>query len=163
VTRKTKISLWLFLIGLAAVALIALNWPGKPEPVYNGKTLSEWCELDHKAHWTLRHGLIENQNEAAAKEAVNAIGTNAIPFFLKWINEDEPAWRIKLAAATDKLPGAFGKNQTLKAIILGKGAFHVNFALIGFKLLGTNAAPAVPALNRMMANNSPSGSRATEA
>jgi len=125
--------------------------------------LSEWCEINLSSH---SMGVVTPYREKAQAEseaAIKAIGTNGIPFFLKWITEDEPAWRNTLAAATDKLPGGLGGNDTLRTFILGKGVFRVSYGLIGFKLLGTNAASAVPVLSRMMANDSASGSRAIEA
>ena len=60
----------------------------------------------------------------------------------------------------EKLPGGLGDNETLKRIILGKAHFKAWDALEGFVMLGTNAAPAIPALSRMMTNNPKPGSQA---
>src|SRR5438045_3525167 len=56
---------------VAAIAAVAF-WPGEKEPEYHGKKLSEWLALER-----------EQPRESA--EAVRAIGTNAIPFLLRWI------------------------------------------------------------------------------
>src|SRR3954447_7784619 len=66
------------IIGILALMLCAflamVFWPEKPEPVYKGKKLSEW--------------VISTGTSPASffnREALREIGTNGIPFYLKWI------------------------------------------------------------------------------
>jgi hypothetical protein len=64
------------IIGLLALAvcgvLAVVFWPEKPEPVYKSRRLSEWVITGPKP-------------EMAFREAVEAVGTNGIPFYLEWI------------------------------------------------------------------------------
>jgi hypothetical protein len=67
------------IIGILAVVLCgvfaAMFWPEKPEPVYKGRKLSEWL-------------LSATNSGVFAKaeiQAIQAIGTNGIPYYLKWI------------------------------------------------------------------------------
>src|SRR5262245_61020999 len=78
----------LFIVGVVAlaIALLVLLWPrGPKEPVYQGKRLSAW--------------LIEASSESGLKtapEAIQALGTNAIPYLLFEFERTEPRWKQKL-------------------------------------------------------------------
>src|SRR5678816_2434558 len=78
---------------LVVVVLVAVAvWPGPKEPEYQGKKLSEWLEM-------------HNDRPAKSTEAVRAIGTNAIPFLVRWIGTECPAWKRKIADFYTKHPG----------------------------------------------------------
>jgi HEAT repeat protein len=81
------------------------------EPRYQGKTLTTWLQLYQKAD----EG---TAGERDATAAIQAIGTNALPYLMKWI------------ASTDLDVGLRAQQ--------------------GFKILGRVAAPAIPALSKLL-------------
>src|SRR4051812_14802182 len=71
--RRRKI-----IIGILALVVVevlaVVFWPEESEPVYKGKKLSEWV---------IRTGT--SPELFFNREALREIGTNGIPFHLKWI------------------------------------------------------------------------------
>ena len=123
---------------LAVVALLAaacLGWPrGPKEPVYQGKTLTQWINEAHDV------GIFEQTEETNA--AMEAMGTNAIPFLLQEFTRPISRWRGRL--------GAWVNGQTAFKIHLRTDEERVRLAGNGLILLGTNAAPALPTLARYL-------------
>src|SRR4051794_39911375 len=71
------------LVGMfVAVALVVRSSQSK-EPEYEGKKLSEWV-------------LDLNAGSSPSKNAIREIGTNALPYLLKWMRYDPPPWKPKL-------------------------------------------------------------------
>ena len=107
-----------------AAGVLTLAKPG--EPFYRGHSLSHWL----------------NEAEVAGSEdartAVRAIGTNAIPLLVYWITYHPPAFRQKLALFAVK-----HEHENLFDLLYGQ---EQTKATIGFQILGTNAAPALPAI-----------------
>ena len=71
-------------VACAAVVIVAvLVWPRAGEPEYKGRTLSSWIRgaADEK---------LPQADQAERIEAVRHIGTNALPYLLKWMEESEP-------------------------------------------------------------------------
>jgi HEAT repeats len=66
--------------------------------MYNGKTLSEWMWTRQIAQSQAR--LLE------AEDAVRHIGTNALPWFGKWLTYEPPTWKRKMSHRVflDRLP-----------------------------------------------------------
>src|SRR5437660_464012 len=80
---------------LAAVA--ALVWPREREPEYKGRALSVW--IQGGASRTLQAA-----DRAAKIEAIQHIGTNALPHLLKWIEGGEfPKQNRKVDAVVIKV------------------------------------------------------------
>src|SRR5262249_2412785 len=75
------------LVGLSAVLIgVAFMWlSGRNEPVYKGRRVSAWI-LDLADN---NPSLTRFFEETPAKEAVRAIGTNAIPFLAKAIGRQK--------------------------------------------------------------------------
>src|SRR5947208_533266 len=86
----------LVLAGVLAGLVVFLVWLGKLEPEYQGKTLSEWL-----------HSPDSDSRETQAV-AVRAIGTNALPWLLKWIQKDRPATKSLKANLRTVLRGESG-------------------------------------------------------
>jgi hypothetical protein len=74
-TRRRKLLLGLLMVGLLA-PLPLLFVPKNPEPVYKGRKLSEWV-------WVFATTKEVVQTEA--EDAIRAIGTNGIPFYVQWV------------------------------------------------------------------------------
>jgi hypothetical protein len=99
------------------------------EPVYNGKTLSEW--------------LVET-DRGARREAIQHIGTNGIPTLLDIVGVKE--WTRKRVVG--KL-----KNKNLQQLFCKKESNLDDLrdlGVSGFVILGTNAAPAFPRLVKLL-------------
>jgi hypothetical protein len=74
-------------VGILAVVIAVLVWPGEREPEYQGKKLSEWVrQLDDGEPWAgfISHSWRSNLSveQIRAAEAIRHIGTNALPFLL---------------------------------------------------------------------------------
>jgi hypothetical protein len=81
----------IFLITLLALALMGgLVWLALPprEPVYQGKTLSEWLEP----------GL----NAPGTEEAIRHIGTNGIPTLLRMLRAHDSKLKLQLVELAQK-------------------------------------------------------------
>jgi hypothetical protein len=87
---------------LAAIGVVAF-WPGEKEPEYKGKKLSEWLNVvatnlsieDVTAFEEHHFAEIKSAASLEGIGAVRSIGTNAVPWFVKWVERDRPAWRTK--------------------------------------------------------------------
>src|SRR4051794_32060954 len=92
--RMKKRRIFVVIFGCLAVAALALAlWPHEREPEYNGISLSTWLE---------RYKARNNTLETFA--AIRRIGTNGLPFLLRWIQYESPGWRKSLYSAVWKLP-----------------------------------------------------------
>jgi hypothetical protein len=139
------------LIGLAVcAALVAIVFALIPrEPKYEGRTLSERIKESAPQR-------SPDPQTTKAIEAVRHIGTNGLPWLIKWISAKEPQdWQLKLTTARrlprwvrlQLLPSLFGLNSYYA---------HRRTALDGFLILGPDAAPAVPELLRIVASTNAS-------
>jgi hypothetical protein len=71
--RRRNLIIGALALVLCEVLAVAF-WPEKPEPVYKGRKLSEWLD-ETSAQGGFSDGVTE---------AIQAIGTNGIPFYLHW-------------------------------------------------------------------------------
>lgn len=130
---------------VAFVSCLLLLGNPAPEPLYQGRPLSAWI-----ADLNCRHAVhgcdIEKDNRAT--EAIRAIGTNALPCFLRWMSFNPRGLRFRLSNLLEKLPysirhklpyGDYSYQTYVRY-------FHTDDAL---ELLGPAAAPAIPELTRM--------------
>ena len=110
----------------------------KSQPVYNGKSLSAWLrDVDNEK---------PNHPNEQAREAIRQIGTNALPFLLKEINDPGEIW--------SQLGQTNSFYKTREAYIRRSNV------TIGFNILGPIARPAVPALVDLLNNGNNPGSAA---
>jgi hypothetical protein len=120
--------------GLAVVAAIVF-WPDPKEPEYQGKKLSEWLT-----------GPVINDAPSqivAKEEALRHIGTNALPWLLKWLRDERPAWKEKLAEEYEMCPGPLVVGS-VKRWLKHESAERLSYgALVAFQVLGTEASPAI--------------------
>jgi hypothetical protein len=109
--------------------------------MYQGKTLTEWLFYEKPAS--------EPSNSPNRQaEAVRQIGSNAVPFLLKWVQYRTPAWRNGLSAVLCRLPGNIRFED--------KRRERTWAAWLGFQLLGPKGRTAIPELIRLM--NDPNSS-----
>jgi hypothetical protein len=123
----------LVLAGLAVLAVIAFVLRPNPEPSYGGLPLSAWVDRYNAA-------------DEPAREAISSMGTNAIPFLLKWIRFEKTALRLR---AMDALPFSYRIQHMLL-----RPYFRADKAAYAFEALGTSASNAVPVLILMLRNSS---------
>jgi hypothetical protein len=137
VRRRWAISLF------AILALITLAlWPREKEPHYKGKKLSEW---------------LDDYNNPVAKQAILAIGTNALPFLLEWLRNERPEWHNQLDDLARQTPMF---DQSVERADNRRHLLQMN-APYGFKALGALGLPAVPVLTNLFCDLGWNGSGAS--
>lgn len=142
--RRWKIILMIALCLVAIAAMIV--FPGRePEPVHNGKTLSEWHLL-----WQQQLRRDDEESRRITAEATNAIheiGTNALPLLLDWMSyRRSTAVRI----ISPRIPGLRDLDRTAQK----KTNDDSTKAMEIFRILGPLARPAIPDLTRLLSTNS---------
>jgi len=124
------------------VLLACLVWrSSRPaEPIFEGVPLTQW--LDHHVASSAAIPPYNSPGWKAADEALRQIGTNGIPILLERLRtRDYPSWmRTPLALARK-----FGWTERRS---ISASWWHEE-AAYAFRLLGTNAAGAVPELIRI--------------
>jgi len=165
-------------VALLVAVLGASGWlvlrPQKPEPVYQGKTLSTWMEQyyrmgDESAYRNKNAGAPPPTNSAALREeaaiALREIGTNAIPYYLKLA-----ATRISPMQMQIMYNKVFSK-VSWRTPWLGTACYrwatefseNPQKALLGFQLLGPAAKSTVPDLIHLMQTSDSRNSRRSAA
>lgn len=123
---------------------LVLAWPREKEPTYKGRSLSQWLQL-YREH---AEGKIE------AEQAVREIGTNALPWLLKWVGHRPPAW----SRAVGYLHASWNPaNRAINAVQthLNEIALMRWRAAFGFQILGDAASNAAPQLVKMLDADNP--------
>jgi hypothetical protein len=137
------------LAALVGLIVWQMAQPREPEPMYNGKRLSDLL----KVTWSRDPGGIAFYiNDAEVRKAVGQIGTNAIPTLLRWSRTKYSESSLKLGVMNLLL------RQRLIKFHLSTGSAWNFAASQGFQALGTNAHAAVPALIEV-ANGHTAGKR----
>ena len=154
-TSNTKRRRVLVVLGSVVAAVLALLliafWPGPKEPEYQGKKLSEWVDKALTADLP-RYGNPEVAEVAEARGAIRALGTNSLPYFVKWLHYERPRWREKISLAYEELPIQFRSESLAERIRGYDTSMQRARAYCGFLLLGVDAAPAIPALLRLISD-----------
>src|SRR5262245_59418301 len=84
---------YLLLIGVLVVMGVLIAVLSRPaEPEYQGRRLSDWIIIYAS----------ERNAREEAKDAISHVGTNALPWLVKWIQYEPPPWKIKLNALLGK-------------------------------------------------------------
>lgn len=144
--RLRRLLFWVALPGLL-VALAVWSWTPR-EPSWEGRSLSSWLkdlEPDRKE----KLGAVGEQNAAAARRAIQGMGTNCLPFLLRRIESQDPTPPEKMLLKLEEL---LGKNS---AYLLGersevRNGAHFYAAYYAFTALGHQAAPVVPECQRWL-------------
>src|SRR5262249_8125672 len=98
---------------LGALAIIASQ--GEREPRYKGHSLSWWME--HQPTGLLFHGPALSRTKMPGSEAVLAIGTNGLPFYLKWIQYRPSFCMMRVGDAVRKLPTRWQRTSVVQSIL----------------------------------------------
>lgn len=146
--KRRKMLIILALLALISIVLFALGRkPSRPldEPQYQGRYLSEWLG-DPRVFFPN----VESADEGG-KNAVRAIGTNGLPYYLEWMHYEPSETRI---AVSKKLPQWIKLNHTVSNWIDDPAWWHSGYGFRGFEILGTNAVSAIPELTIMLNDTS---------
>ncbi|MGO8925639.1 MAG: HEAT repeat domain-containing protein [Limisphaerales bacterium] len=141
--KRVQIALAVLLVMLAGVIEWQVLRPQEREPVYQGKRLQVW----------LLEYLLDNNsgNSKMAGDAVQQIGTNAIPTLLKMLGK-------KNSKLVDWWDRHISEILYLPVDVRYPWYYHRAFYLhqeaeMGFKILGADAQQAVPRLIRIYEQN----------
>ena len=134
----------LALVGVALVGVIGreLAQPREPEPVYQGKSLSEWLKPKKVGSRLVVFG------NPSQDMVVRQIGTNAIPTLLRMLRAKDSAMKTTLIHLAQR--------QHIVAIEYTTAHEWNQTARHGFQVLGAEAQSAVPALTEIV-NHNPTG------
>ena len=140
---------------LTLVIVVFLLWPGDPEPEYEGKKLSQWVTINGWNAATFGNTLymalsFEPTASQPAPVAIRAIGTNALPFLLKWIQYEPPRWRMRLMQLASRLPAGIQSSRFVMWAVSSKREMLAENAIDAFRILGPQSAEAIPELGRLM-------------
>jgi hypothetical protein len=161
--RQRKVLLQTFLallIGLVVFLVTSQTRPLANQPSYKGLQLAQWLDVVARHRENGYGPVITSQPRQPAKdatpeqiheaeEAVRGIGTNALPFLLAWINPKPNLVKIIFRGALDLLPLPEHTRGFLWGIPGTKDEGLQEFALHGFRVLSTNALPAVAELSKL--------------
>lgn len=86
-SNRRKWMIGLALLAMAVIPIIALLQPNK-EPSYKGKSLSEWIVLRSKTPGS----------DPDIEEAIAQIGTNGVPYYVKWLGYEQPSLKASFYA-----------------------------------------------------------------
>jgi hypothetical protein len=119
-----------------AVVIASLVVAGR-EPRYQGRSLNSWLQQCSDTP------LMEAQRLAEAQAAVRAIGAaKTLPELRKLVKTRNGSIRAWLVEKSEKFEGRFIRPHSASALQLR--------GIAGFEALGTNAAPAVGELTRLL-------------
>ncbi len=141
VSRQRKILF--ILLGSLIVVAGAIFWArSDPEPSYDNRSISEWYDVMRQAE----AGSRPLSDSDKAKTAIREIGTNSIPYLLQLVRytaPPTPRWK-KRAQGLPVIGKWFARMPIEPA------AQRARMAVPIFFILGSNAAPAIPELARLL-------------
>ena len=126
------------LIIVAGAIALMVKFPTADEPSYQGLSLTEWIQKYVDVEGRDAGFPDIERNNKKCKEALMAMGTNAIPELLSWLQtEGSPPQNMIVEALNKVLPE---KHKILTARDRNVMSFT------GFRLLGKSGQPSIPAL-----------------
>jgi hypothetical protein len=131
------------------ILALALGWIAmqEREPRYNGRTLSSWLAqyLPNESQQ------VSDADAREAATAVEAIGTNALPFLVEWLRFEPGALRKWTWRSVTKLPREIFLSRFVQdQVIASTPDLQSERAVRGFRILGPAGAPAIPDLLRLV-------------
>jgi hypothetical protein len=143
--RRRAIWIALAVIALAVMLFALLHQPDEPQ--YQGRYLSEWVETHKNSFVVPSLASVVGFPRGEDRRAIEGLGTNALPYYLRWLRYDPQKWRIPLQK---KLPRWIGNNRNVSDWLVETPRWRLNFAGQAFQVLGSNAVSAIPELTAMM-------------
>ena len=141
--HRRRVYLILGVVGVVLAGVLLVVFSREREPEYGGKRLSEW---------------VMKLPDDAAEKAIRQIGTNALPYLLKWIGYAVPAWKGRLYEAVNPNLNSLNSEWGL----YDKRDLRATQASSAFAFLGLQAQVVIPELTLML-NDSKKIANATAA
>ena len=129
---------------LLAVALAFLLWGTDREPRYQGKPLSGWLLQGARKPIGVPIGLTTDQ-----EEAIRCMGTNALPYLVKWVQYVSPPWRVRFTMTARRVTGRFW------VLVRDDRMERARLSLAALRVLGPDVNPAMPEFVKMMKQTNP--------
>ncbi|EEF58960.1 HEAT repeat domain-containing protein [Pedosphaera parvula] len=129
VHRKTARLVFIIVLAVLVLFFLVLHRGGTPEPVYNGKSLTEWLEN-------------------FSPDAIRAIGTNGIPTLLNLLRRKDSGLQKRFIMLSEK-PALF-RFRKYSPFRLYSADFYRANAGSAFCMLGPVAKDAVPELSELL-------------
>lgn len=131
--------------GLAVVALFLWLRPA-PEPVYQGRCLSDWIVAMHRGKAPQRE---------QARAAVHYLGPSSLPWLLKWLQEpDHPTLKARLSRAQAGAASWLERRKLLptrlRPVVMDWKESYRFLAVEAFRELGPDGQAAIPELIRLL-------------
>jgi hypothetical protein len=142
--RTRRKLVWIF-IGCAIALVLLLTLFRERQPQFGGLSLNQWI--------TMLDGSDPEISQQQAELAIRSIGTNGLPYYVKWFQYQERPWKTRLAAQAARLPGKFG--DTAEDLVRGHGRQRQQAAFAALCILGPDAKPALPFLTQQLAGSPP--------
>jgi len=137
--KRAKVAL---VVIAAVIAALVMCWPRpQHQPSYQGRPLQHWVAM-------LDAPYKEGTNLITIAKAIDAAGTNALPFLLEWIHYESPPLHSPIV----RLLSLVVPWSTLESVARPPRYRLACGSLLAFRQLGSTAAPAIPELARL-ANN----------
>jgi len=133
---KRRHILILLTCGLAVGLYALLSAPR--EPSFQGRLLSEWLEEDANRYYV--------NGSRPFDEAMNHMGTNVLPCFLKWIRYQSPPWKTNVYAVLNPALRSLNKDW----VLFDRQDLRADRVWRAFKVLGPKAKAALPELTRIV-------------
>jgi len=128
----------LVILGLAGAFFAMRLW--ETQPRYAGRSLNQWVGR-----------LGKRPNDSEARRAITQIGTNAIPYLLKWIAYCPGRPNIVLSKVNE---AGYRVLKRKGPLLMDQNWFQAEGAVTALRALGSAADPARPALGRLLASSS---------
>jgi hypothetical protein len=141
--RRLILAVSFCIFGSAAVLLLL----GEREPQYQRRSLNSWLRADFAANEP--GGDPSGKQAERVAEAVRHIGTNGIPWFIKWLRYGRPTFGQRLVRGLKRVHYSSSLNR-LEEKLHRRTGLVLACGMRGFDILGPQAKPAVPALLRLL-------------
>jgi hypothetical protein len=145
VRKKRRVIAVLLVTGASLLVIIGHSLRQRPEPHYQGLPLNYWVRVGVEGpRFDGTNGAL---NQARAPTALRHIGTNAIPFLLRWAKYEEP-WTIRLLKRA-QLSETYWRRSLARPESISRRNYLAAGVPDAFMWLGTAAVPAIPELTRL--------------
>jgi len=149
--KRVYVPVAFLLVAIVGVITWQVLHEHEREPVYQGKRLSAWLREYRSAL-----NVIDGDREEAgktARNAIQAIGTNAIPTLVRMLGKKDSFVVSKLLALWNRHFSSLPRWARYPGWLRHQAAFLNNYAEHGFEILGADAQQAVPALIALYEQN----------
>jgi hypothetical protein len=136
------------------VILVVAVWLREREPEYQGKKLSTYMRDNGPGPGAYAISVFADDPtprivawpNAKGDEAVQRLGTNVIPSFVKWARYEKPKWKTKAALSYKRWPRMLQSTSAQRCLEYSEMDRLAAGMVAGFMSLGPDGTAAVPSL-----------------